>query len=131
MAQTNKLPATGGTPFTVSGPAGSSESYARDDCGHKIQISVVASQPSAASSEWVEAADHVLAAPFLWSLIALVVLITWRKDFRRLFSALINRIESGDKIDIVGVKMESPGADPLIYTIVLDEEGSIDGIDME
>ena len=131
MAQTNAVPATGMASSTVSIPAGSSGSDASDDCGRKIQISVGAPQPSAAPSNWATAADHVLTAPFLWSLIAIAALIAWRKDFRRLLSALIDRVESGDKIDIVGVKMESPTADPLIYRVVLDEKGSINSIDME
>jgi hypothetical protein len=131
MSPTNALPATTGASSTVSLPAGSSGSYASDDCGRKIQISVGAPQTSAASSGWAAAADHVLTAPFLWSLVAIFVLIAWRRDFRRLLTALIDRIESGDKIDFVGVKMESQAADPLIYSVILDEEGSINGIDME
>jgi hypothetical protein len=131
MAQINAPAATGGASSTVSIPAGSSGSYASDDCGHKIQISVGAPQPPATPSAWAAAADHVLAAPFLWSLVAIFVLIAWRTDLRRLLTVIIDRIESGDKIDIVGVKMEAPAEEPLIYTIVRDEEGSINGIDME
>lgn len=131
MAQTNAVPATGIASSTASLPAGSSGSNASDDCGHKIQISVGAPQPSAAPSNWAATADHVLTAPFLWSLVAIAALIAWRKDFRRLLNAFIDRVESGDKIDVVGVKMESPTPDPLIYPVILDEEWIINSIDME
>jgi hypothetical protein len=59
------------------------------------------------------------------------VLIAWRRDLRRLLAALIDRIESGDKIDIVGVKMESSEADMSIYPVILDEEWTENGIDQE
>jgi len=64
-------------------------------------------------------------------LLCVATLIAWRRDLRRLLQALIARIESGDKIDIVGVKMESKPDEPLIYSVILDEEGSINGIDLE
>jgi hypothetical protein len=64
-------------------------------------------------------------------LLCVATLIAWRRDLRRLLQALIARIESGDKIDIVGVKMESKPDEPLIYSVILDEEGSINGVDLE
>ena len=113
------------------GPSPVSPPSASDDCGHKIQISVATPQSSSTPAPWATVADHVLAAPFLWTLLCVATLIAWRRDLRRLLQALIARIESGDKIDIVGVKMESKPDEPLIYSVILDEEGSINGIDLE
>jgi hypothetical protein len=75
--------------------------------------------------------EHLLSVPFIWSVFCiLVALVCWR-DLRRLLSALIALLERSDRVSFGGATLENTKPDPDIYTIIMDDDWSENGVDME
>lgn len=114
---------------TVSAQVGT---FPKDCDSRPIQVSVAI--PGASPLRMADQnalVEHLLSVPFIWSVFCiLVALVCWR-DLRRLLSALIALLERSDRVSFGGATLENTKPDPDIYTIIMDDDWSENGVYME